>query len=78
MSRVEEKAVQAIEAFLKGRLDLDALQDELVQVTWDNPEAPEVALDAELLIAEATSGDLSEDRLREALSAAVRRAYATA
>ena len=78
MSRVEEKAVQAIEAFLQGGLDLDALQDELVQVTWDNPDAPEVALEAELLIAEATSGDRSENDLREALSAAVRRAYATA
>lgn len=78
MSRVEEKAVQAIEAFLQGGLSLDALQDELVQVTWDNPEAPEVALEAELLIAETTSGDRSEKDLREALGAVVRRAYATA
>ncbi len=78
MSRVEEKAVHAIEAFLKGASDLDALQDELIQLTWDNPDAPEVALRAELLIAEATNGDRSERDLREALAAAVRGAYATA
>jgi hypothetical protein len=78
MSKVEEKTVHAIEAFLEGVSDLDALQGDLVQITWDNAEAPEVALEAELLIAETTSGDRTEESLREALAETVRKAYAAA
>ena len=78
MSQVEERVVRAIEAFLDGASELDALQDELIEVTWDKPDAPEVALEAELLIAEATSGDRSDADLREALRAVVQRAYAAA
>lgn len=78
MRTMEEKTVHAIESFLRDQCDLDALQDELAQVTWDNPGAPALALEAELLIAETTNGHRSDEDLRSALAAVLREAYATA
>ena len=78
MSGMEERAIKAIEAYLHGEYDLDALQAALVDETWDNAGAPQIALDADLWIAEVTSGDMSIDRLRSELQAAVQAAYTTA
>ena len=65
---------QAIEAYLAGDGTLDDLQVRLVNHTLDMPEPPRLAVDAEFLIGEATSGNLTlpdlNAELRDALRAA--------
>lgn len=68
---MEGKVARAISLYLEGRIDLDTLQDELTQMTWDNPRPPADALQAELLIAEFTNGDRSEKSLHDALGSLV-------
>jgi hypothetical protein len=72
---MERQAADVIGAYLDGTLDLDELQGVLVGMTWDNPDAPELALQAELLIAEATSGQRNANDLRTGLAEALRQAY---
>jgi hypothetical protein len=74
MSSVVERVMTAIEAYVDHRISLDELQSELIDVTWDNASPPDLALEAELLIAEGTRGQASADELATALAAAVKRA----
>lgn len=78
MSESEERVATAIVAYLEHRSSLDDLQGLLLDATWDADAAPEIAYEAQLLIAEATNGDRSANDLAEALAAAVQRAHAHA
>ena len=44
-----------VEAYFAGDLSLDELHAWLVDITWDKPSAPQLAHDAEHVIAEATT-----------------------
>jgi hypothetical protein len=64
--------VQAVlEAYLAGELALDDLQLALVKHTWDAAAPPPLAVEAEFLIGEATSGHLTADDLNAELRTAV-------
>jgi hypothetical protein len=67
-----ERTRTAVEAYLRGVSDLDALQESLAEITWDNPHPPQPALAAELLIAEFTGGHRSERSLRRGLASIIR------
>lgn len=75
MSPMASNFVHAIEAYVEGKADIETLQAALIDATWDNPDAPQLALEAEHLIAETTSGDRSAEALRDALAAALKSSY---
>jgi hypothetical protein len=64
---MEPEVREMIEAVLQGKASLDEFQAYLVDLLWDNDDAPDTARAAELVLAEYTGGHRSKTSLGEAL-----------
>lgn len=67
-----------LDTYLRGKLSLAAFREWLVDQTWDNPDAPQVAHEIEFLIDEAAGGAMTLPQLRDALNAVYEAALAHA
>lgn len=71
---MENEILERLAAYIDGRVSLDDFQAWLVSQTWDR-EAPQLAYEIELLLAEATSDHLSREELDAALREIARAAH---
>jgi len=69
---------EAIEAYLRREMTLDELDTWITARTWDSAEAPSIAHEAELLIAETTRGDRTSEELDGELRDLAARRFAEA
>ena len=64
---MEQEIRDQLDAYLRGQLSLEDFRAWLLERTWDNPHAPQVAHAIEYFMDEASSGHLSLKEMKEEL-----------